>query len=172
MLEQELKKCFKSYKDFPTKGILFQDLLTVLGDPDLFERLLIKMNDCQMVQEADAIIAIDARGFFFGTGISFLSKKPLIAARKPGKLPGELLTKSYSLEYGVNSLTLQKESIKDHKKFCIVDDLLATGGTVAAVEQILIEQKKQVLGVNVVVELTDLKGREKLNSELYSQVKF
>ena len=165
-----LSSLIKDYIDFPKKGIIFKDILPVLQKPDVFLELINKMSSSEMILNSDAIIAIDARGFVFGSAISFKIQKPLILARKPGKLPGELITKSYSLEYGENSLSIQKSSIKNFKKFSIVDDLLATGGTAKSVAEILMSQEKEILGLSVVVELGDLNGRDKLGFPVISEI--
>ena len=130
------------------------------------------MSNNEICKKAEAIISIDARGFIFGTALSFLTSKPMIVARKPGKLPGNLISKSYSLEYGENSLSIQKESLKNYNNFLIVDDLLATGGTVICVANILKEQKKDVIGLSVVIELSDLKARDKLSFPVESELNF
>ena len=165
-----LSSLIKDYIDFPKKGIIFKDILPVLQKPDVFLELINKMSSSEMILNSDAIIAIDARGFVFGSAISIKIQKPLILARKPGKLPGELITKSYSLEYGENSLSIQKSSIKNFKKFSIVDDLLATGGTAKSVSEILMSQEKEILGLSVVVELGDLNAREKIGFPVISQI--
>ena len=148
-----LSSLIKDYIDFPKKGIIFKDILPVLQKPDVFLELINKMSSSEMILNSDAIIAIDARGFVFGSAISIKIQKPLILARKPGKLPGELITKSYSLEYGENSLSIQKSSIKNFKRFSIVDDLLATGGTAKSVSEILMSQEKEILGLSVELNL-------------------
>ena len=91
----ELKKYLTSYKDFPKKGIVFQDVLGILQEPDIFNELIIKMSKVDLIRSAEAIVSIDARGFLFGAAISLKTSKPLIVARKKGKLPGELVTRSY-----------------------------------------------------------------------------
>ena len=96
---------------------------------------------------AEALISIDARGFVFGSAISYQVSKPMIFARKPGKLPGELIKKNYTLEYGENSLSIQKESLNNFCSFAIIDDLLATGGTVNCVSNILKDSGKKVTGL-------------------------
>ena len=171
-LKEKLKNAIDSYKDFPEKGILFRDLLPVLQDVELFESLTKEMIKLKSVRESEAIIGIDARGFIFGTAISLLSQKPLILARKPGKLPGDIISNSYKLEYGSNTLCLQKNAIKHFNKFCIVDDLLATGGTASSVEKMLSENNKEITGLAVVVELLFLNGRQKLNSAVDSIVSY
>ena len=169
-LEQKLIENFGSYKDFPKPGIVFCDILPILTKPDIFNELIKNMSNADPIQESDALIAIDARGFIFGTAIAQFIKKPLILARKPGKLPGETLSESYELEYGTNTLCIQKKSIEPYKSFSIIDDLLATGGTVNCVSNILESYNKEVVGVIVVVELMKLGGKLKLNYPLESSI--
>lgn len=169
---ENLKNTLRNYPDFPKKGILFKDVLTIVRDPGLFSQLINKISSYDIVKNSDAIVAIDARGFIFGSALSLLIKKPVIFARKPGKLPGDLISNTYDLEYGSNTLCLQKDSLEGFNKFCIIDDLLATGGTAASVEELLLSQNKSVTGLVVVVELLDLDGRKKLKSEVGSVIKF
>ena len=122
----------------------------------------------QFLKNAEAIISIDARGFIFGSAVALESSKPMIVARKPGKLPGQLLTKEYDLEYGKNSLSIQSNALKKFNSFVIVDDLLATGGTVNCVSKMLQEQNKEVMGLITVVELNKLKGRSNLDFPVQS----
>ena len=128
------------------------------------------MANNEILRNADAIVSIDARGFLFGTALSFELSKPIILARKPGKLPGELITKSYKLEYGSNSLSIQKDSIDNFKSFAIVDDLLATGGTVSCVSEILNEANKLVTGLSVFIELKKLNGRKNFSFKVDSKL--
>ena len=110
-----------------------------------------------------AIISIDARGFIFGSAISLQASKPMLVARKPGKLPGELIKENYYLEYGNSTLSLQKESLEKFNSYAIVDDLLATGGTVNCVANLIKKNGKEVCGLVTVVELMELNGRSKFN---------
>ena len=142
LCSKELKSLIKDYPDFPKKGIIFKDVLPILQKPEKFSELIKSMSRNEICQKAEAIISIDARGFIFGTALSIQMSKPMIVARKPGKLPGNLISKSYALEYGENSLSMQQESLINYKKYLIVDDLLATGGTALCVANILKEQKK------------------------------
>ena len=128
------------------------------------------MSESPIFKNADAIISIDARGFIFGTAISFHLSKPMVVARKPGKLPGKLINRSYDLEYGSNSLAIQREAIKPYKSFAIVDDLLATGGTVNCVWDIINSKGKKITGLSVVIELKDLNAKSKLNFPVESQI--
>lgn len=172
MISRQILDSIISYEDFPKKGILFRDLIPILSKPEIFSNLIDSMSSKTMFNDADAIIAVDARGFIFGTGISLKLKKPLILARKPGKLPGELYEKKYNLEYGSNSLSIQKNSISPFQKFVIVDDLLATGGTVKCVDEIIKNAGKKVEGLSVVVELNELKAREQFSFPVFSEVSF
>ena len=172
MFTKELEKNIKSYFDFPKQGIIYRDVLPILTNPDIFKTLIDSMAEDEVLREAEAIIAIDARGFLFGAPIALKLSKPLITARKPGKLPGELLTKSYDLEYGSNSLSIQKNLIKNYKSFGIVDDLLATGGTVKSVSDIISSQDKFITGLSVVIELKELGGRDKLDFPTFSKIIF
>ena len=163
MLSSNIDNLIKNYPNFPKKGILFKDISPILADPKVFSDLIDKMSSYSFYKKADAIIAIDARGFLFGSAIGLKLSKPIVLARKPGKLPGELLQKEYKLEYGTNSLTIQKSALEIGSNFVIVDDLLATGGTVNCVNQILVDIGKNVAGLSVVVELDDLGARSKLS---------
>ena len=167
----QIKRLISSYKDFPKKGIVFKDVLEILQDPIIFKELIKNMSNVDFLLSSDAIISIDARGFIFGSAISLYTSKPLIFARKPGKLPGELVSKSYELEYGKNTLSIQKKSLEKFNSFVIVDDLLATGGTVNCVCEILSSQNKKISGLSVVVEIEKLDARSKLPFNILSQIK-
>tara|TARA_Y100000991_G_scaffold44824_1_gene31720 strand:- start:183 stop:695 length:513 start_codon:yes stop_codon:yes gene_type:complete len=167
---KKLEDLILTYKDFPKKGIEFKDVFEILQYPDIFQELILKMSSNQFLKNAEAIISIDARGFIFGSAVALESSKPMIVARKPGKLPGQLLTREHDLEYGKNSLSIQCNALKKFNSFVIVDDLLATGGTVSCVSSLLHDQRKEILGLITVVELKVLKGRSKLNFPVDSMV--
>ena len=171
-MKKKLIKFIETYKDFPEIGIEFKDILGIIQEPKIFKELIEKMSSSQIIKNAEAIISIDARGFIFGSAISLQASKPMIVARKPGKLPGELVEKNYSLEYGENTLSIQKKALKKYSSYAIVDDLLATGGTVNCVSKILESNNKEVVGVLVVVELMKLEGRLKLNYPIESSITF
>ena len=167
-----LNELIDTYKDFPKKGIEFKDVLGIIQEPKIFKELILKMSSSQIIKNADAIISIDARGFIFGSAISFQASKPMIVARKPGKLPGNLLEKNYDLEYGKNSLSIQKNALQKYNSYAIVDDLLATGGTVNCVSNLLENNNKRIEGLLIVVELLKLGGRSKLNFPVESSITF
>ena len=169
---KNLEDLISTYEDFPKEGISFKDILGITQDPVVFRKLISSMSSSQIVKNSDAIVSIDARGFIFGSAISFQSSKPMIVARKPGKLPGELVKMSYSLEYGENFLTIQKKALEKFDSYAIVDDLLATGGTVECVANLLKTNNKEVVGLLTVVELSVLKGRKKFDFPVESVISF
>ncbi len=169
---KRIHELIDTYKDFPKKGIQFKDVLGIIQEPEVFKDLIVLMSSSQIIKNAEAIISIDARGFIFGSAISLQSSKPMIVARKPGKLPGEVLKEEYNLEYGKNSLSIQKKALQKYNSYAIVDDLLATGGTVNSVSKILKRNNKKVTGLLVVVELKNLNGRSKLNLPIESSITF
>ena len=105
---EKLRNYIKSYKNFPSQGIIFRDALGILQETKIFNDLIKKMSSSKIISEAEAIISVDARGFIFGTAIALQTLKPMIVARKKGKLPGELIHRSYALEYGTDNLYVQK----------------------------------------------------------------
>ena len=169
---KKLEELITTYKDFPKKGINFKDVLEIIQEPEVFTELILKMSSSDILKKSEAIISIDARGFIFGSAIALQSSKPMIVARKPGKLPGELVTGKYNLEYGENSLSIQKNSLKKYNSYAIVDDLLATGGTVNCVVNLLKRNDKEISGLLTVVELIALKGRSKFDFPVESSISF
>ena len=169
---EKLEKLISTYENFPKIGINFRDVFEVAQHPSIFRQLISDIAKSKIIKEAEAIIAIDARGFIFGSAISIQASKPMIVARKPGKLPGELITKKYSLEYGENSLSIQKKAIKKYSSFAIIDDLLATGGTVNCISELLNINKKKIVGLLVVVELSKLNRRSRFDFPVESSIIF
>jgi len=165
---KKLEDLIITYKDFPKKGIYFKDVLEIIQYPDIFQELILEMSRSQILKNAEAIISIDARGFIFGSAVALQSSKPMIVARKPGKLPGKLITREYDLEYGKNSLSIQNNALSKYNSFVIVDDLLATGGTVNCVSNLLQKERKEIFGLLTVVELKKLGGRSKFNFPIKS----
>ena len=169
---KNLKDLIDNYKDFPKKGINFKDVLGIMQEPDIFKELIDKMSKSKIVQNSEAIISIDARGFIFGSALSLYSSKPMIFARKPGKLPGQIISRTYNLEYGTNSLSISKKALEKYGSYAIVDDLLATGGTVNCLSEILRSNNKEIAGLLVVVELMKLQARSKFKFPVESYVTY
>ena len=169
---EKLEKFISTYINYPKEGISFKDVIEIVQHPSIFKQLILEMAKSKIIKEAEALISIDSRGFIFGSAISIQAEKPMIFARKPGKLPGELVTKKYSLEYGENSLSIQKKALKKYNSFAIIDDLLATGGTVNCVSELLKNNNKEVVGLLVVAELSKLDGRSRFNFPVESSILF
>ena len=167
---EKLESLIKTYNDFPKKGIAFKDVLGIIQDSEVFRELILKMSSHHVVRNSEAIIAIEARGFIFGSAISFHSSKPMIVARKPGKLPGKLIQENYNLEYGKDSLSIQEEAIKKFSNYVIVDDLLATGGTAECVANLISKTSRKITGLSTVIELKELNGRSRLNYPVESVI--
>ena len=142
------------------KGVSFKDILGILQEPDVFRDLIFKMSSNQFIKNSDAIIAVDARGFIFGAAISLLTSKPMIVARKPGNYLVNWLKRitSWNME---KIYYRYKKALEKYNSYVIIDDLLATGGTVDCVARIP-EKQKKVLGLLTVVELVDLNGKSDL----------
>ena len=171
-MDNNFLKYIKNTPDFPKPGIIFRDILPILKEPKVFRNLIEKMSSSDFFYDCDCIIAVDARGFIFGTAVALEKSLPLVVARKPGKLPGSLKEKTYNLEYGTNSLSIQQESLNEYNNFVIIDDLLATGGTVKCINEILKEEDKNVLGLSVAIELKDLNGKKNFSFPVSSQITF
>lgn len=160
-----------TYEDFPKKGISFKDVLEILQEPEIFRELILKMSSNPIIKNSQAIISIDARGFIFGSAIALQSSKPILFARKPGKLPGKLIKQKYKLEYGENVISIQKKAINKYESFSIVDDLIATGGTARSVSQLLQKEKKIITGLLTVVDLKEFSDRDKFDFPVDSLIK-
>ena len=130
-----------------------------MHDPEVFRDLILKMSSNKVIKSSEAIISIEARGFIFGSAISLQTSKPMVVARKPGKLPGELIKENYNLEYGKSTLLIQKESLEKFNSYVIIDDLLATGGAIECVANLIRKSGKKVNGSVTIVELAELHGR-------------
>ena len=167
---KEILEYISNYDDYPQKGIIFKDLFGILREPNIFRGLIDRMASSQEIQHSDAILAIEARGFIFGSAIAFHSGKPMIVARKPNKLPGELIMKKYDLEYGSNTLAVQEKSLENYQKLCVVDDVLATGGTAKCASDLLLSAGKEVTGHSMVIEIKSLDCRKKLVNPVNSQL--
>ena len=159
-------------QDFPKKGILFRDISPLLEDKDAFKLLILKMLKEINNYKIDLIAGIDSRGFLFSTILAHQLNVGSIMIRKPNKLPGNVIEKKYELEYGYSILTLQKKRNLNGKNLLIVDDLLATGGTLKCAEDLISEVGGNVVLSIVAIELNALKGREKIQSDFFSVLSY
>lgn len=158
----DLKKFIRDIPDFPKEGIIFKDITPLLKDAAAFNKAIEIMIENYRNTEFDYIVGIEARGFLFGAPMAIRMGKGFIPIRKPGKLPGEILSKNYDLEYGSNEIEIHRDAISPGDKVLIIDDLLATGGTIAAAVQLIEELGGQVSGIGFLYELESLNGRELL----------
>jgi len=169
----DLKKYIRDIPDFPQPGILFKDITPLLQNPDAFNRVIDNFRKYYSERSVDAIVAIEARGFLFGAALAYSLRKPLIPVRKRGKLPFMTHVVTYSLEYGSDAVEIHKDGIGLGQRVVIVDDVLATGGTVAATSRLVKTAGGVVDSLAVVIELMSLMGRTQLEgTEIYSIVQY
>lgn len=159
---KELKDYVRSIPDFPEKGIIFRDVTTVLQDPDGFNLAINSMQEKLKDVDFDLILGAESRGFIFGAPIAYNLKKGFIPVRKKGKLPCQTIEESYDLEYGKATLEIHKDAIKPGQKVVIVDDLIATGGTIEAIIKLVERLGGKVEKILCLIELPELNGKEKL----------
>jgi adenine phosphoribosyltransferase len=152
----------KTIPDFPKPGILFRDVTSVLDNADGFQLSIDEMANLLKDVDYDVIAGVESRGFLFGAPIAYKDHKPFALIRKKGKLPRDTVEESYDLEYGSATIELHKDAIKPGDKVVIVDDLIATGGTVGAAAKLIERLGGEVVKMIFLIELTDLKGRENL----------
>tara|TARA_B100000965_G_scaffold366799_1_gene352251 strand:+ start:247 stop:765 length:519 start_codon:yes stop_codon:yes gene_type:complete len=155
-------------KDFPKKGIAFYDISTILSNPKEFSKVVNRMAKEVIRLKANAIVGIDSRGFIFASAVAYKLKKKLVMIRKKGKLPGKTHLISYNLEYGSNTLEIQKDMINKSDKVAIIDDIFATSGTMKASIKLVKKSQAKIKGVIVLLELDFLKGRSKFKEKLIS----
>ncbi len=169
----DLKNIIRNVPDFPKPGIQFKDITTLLLNPQAFQYTIQCFVERYKTLNIDAIVAIESRGFIFGSVIAHTLKCPLVLARKKGKLPAEKISESFALEYGWDTIEMHVDALKEEQRVVIIDDLLATGGTVSAVIK-LVEQLKAIpIEAGFVIELPTLKGRETLQPlPVFSLIQF
>ena len=160
----DLKSHIRNVKDFPKPGIMFRDITTLLKNPEAFDFTLQQLISFTKGKNINKVIGIESRGFIFGSLLAHNLKCGFIPVRKPGKLPAEKISISYSLEYGEDKLEMHKDAIQKGDKILIHDDLLATGGIMNAVCQIVEQLGGEVVQISFIVELSFLNGRDKLKS--------
>ena len=171
--DEDLKKLIREVPDFPKPGILFYDITTLLKNGPGFRRVIDALKTHYQGASVDTVIGIEARGFIFAPALAYALGAGFVPVRKPKKLPSESISVSYDLEYGSDSLEMHKDAIESGHRVLIMDDLLATGGTASAVAKLVEKTGGKIAGMGFVVELTFLKGRERLNGyDVYSLLKY
>lgn len=148
--------------DFPEEGIIFRDITSVLQDAEGFQLAIDELQKLVETVECDVIAGTESRGFLFGAPIAYNLKKPFVLVRKKGKLPRETVSQQYELEYGTAEIEMHRDSIKPGQKVVIIDDLIATGGTVEAAAKLIEKLGGEVTKMVFLIELAGLEGRKKL----------
>ncbi len=170
---EELKRKIRDIQDFPKPGIVFKDITTLLRDASCFNRAVDLLGHRYLDWDVDAVLGIEARGFIIGAALAYKLNKGVILVRKPGKLPYKTQSVDYELEYGTDSLEIHEDAIDPGQKILIADDVLATGGTVQAVVDLVRRAGGQVAECVFLAELTFLNGREKLRDvPVHSLIQF
>ena len=169
----DLKEKIRVIEGFPKEGISFKDITTLVADGEAFKESIDRIVEHLKDKNVDVILGPEARGFIFGVPVAYALGVGFVPVRKKGKLPAETVSVDYSLEYGVDVLEIHKDAIKKGQKVAIVDDLLATGGTVEAVAKLVEKVGAEVVALDFDIELTELKGRDKLEGyEIMSLVQY
>ncbi|MGN0144334.1 MAG: adenine phosphoribosyltransferase [Clostridium sp.] len=158
----ELKEKIRVIENFPKEGISFKDITTLISDAEGLKESVDKIAEHLKDKNIDVVVGPEARGFIFGVPVAYALGVGFVPVRKPGKLPGETLSMTYDLEYGTDEIQIHKDAIKPGQRVAVIDDLLATGGTIEAVTKLVKEAGGVVASVDFVIELTDLNGRDKL----------
>lgn len=157
-----LKDKIRVIDNFPKEGISFKDITTLIGDGEGLRASVDEIVKHLKDKKVDLVVGPEARGFIFGVPVAYALGVGFVPVRKPGKLPGETLSMAYDLEYGTDNLEIHKDAIKKGQRVAIVDDLLATGGTIEAVAKLVERAGGEVVSLDFVIELTELNGRGKL----------
>ena len=169
----DLKKYIRDVPDFPEPGVIFKDITPLLGNAKAFDYTISQLVEHCRDVDFDAIVPIESRGFLFGAPLARELGKPMVPVRKPGKLPAATLSTDYALEYGTNSMEIHADGLEKGQKVLILDDLLATGGTLAATARLVEMAGGVVSEISVIIELAFLEGRKNLaRYNLYSMIQY
>lgn len=175
MIKEIIKEKIRTVPDFPKKGIMFRDVTTLLQDPIGLKMCIDDFYKRYKDEKIDVIVGIDSRGFILGGALAYLLGKGFVPVRKKGKLPGKTISESYDLEYGSATLEIHTDAIKKGERIVIIDDLIATAGTMSAAINLVERLGGKVVECAIIVELPDLHGREKIERKgckLYASVEF
>lgn len=170
---EELKSIIRDIPDFPKKGIIFKDITTLLSDAASYQRMIDLLSHRYIGKGIDKVVGVEARGFIIGAALAYKLGAGIVLVRKPGKLPSETFKKTYDLEYGTDTLEMHTDAIKKGERVLIADDLLATGGTMSAVVDMVDSMGGDLVECCFMAELEFLNGRTKLPAEkVFSLLKF
>ena len=170
---EDLKNIIRDIPDFPKKGIVFKDITTLLGDAASFQRMVDLLAHRYIGKKVDKVVGVEARGFIIGAALAYKLGAGIVLVRKPGKLPAETFKKSYALEYGTDTLEIHTDAITKGERVLIADDLLATGGTMAAVVDMVAAMGAELVECCFMAELEFLNGKSRLpQGKVFSLLKF
>jgi len=170
---KDLKDIIRDVPDFPKKGILFKDITTLLADAKSYQKMIDLLSHRYIDKRIDKVVGVEARGFIIGAALAYKLGAGVVLVRKPGKLPSETYRKTYDLEYGTDTLEIHTDAIKKGERILIADDLLATGGTVSAVVDLINDMGGELIECCFMVELQFLNGRKRLPKEkVFSLLQF
>ena len=164
-LENKLKKKLRVIPDFPKKGILFQDITSITDNKKLFKEVVLEISKYIKRNKFTKIAAVEARGFIFGSAVSFKTEVPFVPIRKKGKLPGKVLKQKYQLEYGSDEIQIHKNSINERDRVLIIDDLIATGGTAFASAKLIEKCRVRSIEFYFIIDLKNIGGSQKLEKK-------
>jgi adenine phosphoribosyltransferase len=167
-----LKSAIRDVPDFPKKGIVFKDITTLLKEPRLFREAMDLFTDLCQRARPDKVVAIESRGFILGAVLADRLGAGFVPVRKKGKLPGGKIAHTYDLEYGTDCLEIHEDALQKGERTLVVDDVIATGGTAAATGQLVGRLGAELTGYAFLVELTFLKGRDKLQGQVFSLIRY
>ena len=170
MSAEDLRSKIREIPDFPKPGILFYDITTLLKDPVAYKESIDLMLEPYAGEQIDLVVGMESRGFIFSAPMAYQIDAGLVPVRKLGKLPAETISVEYALEYGSNTLEIHRDAVQPGQKVLIVDDLLATGGTVKGTIELIERLKGEVVGLAFLVELEFLKGRDRLEGRRVTSV--
>jgi len=168
----DIKKYIKDIPNFPKEGITFKDISPLLANTQAFRQVVNDITSRHTLNIPDKIVGLDARGFIFGAAVAYALEVPFVMVRKYGKLPDKCVSIGYELEYGTNTFELHKNSIINNDKVLLVDDLLATGGSVDAVSTLIKQLGAEIIALECIIELGFLNARKNLNFDIISQVTY
>jgi len=166
----DLQEKIRTVPDFPKKGIMFRDITTLLKDKAAFKEAVLKIADKYRDVKIDKIVAAESRGFIFGAALAYELNVGFVPVRKPGKLPAETLKEEYELEYGIDALEIHLDAISEGENVLIVDDLIATGGTIKAVARMVEKLGGNVIGMAFLIDLASLHGD--IGYDLFSLIQY
>jgi adenine phosphoribosyltransferase len=171
---EALKQVIRDIPDFPKEGIIFKDITPLLGDPIQFAKAVDHLKDRYAGKKIDRVVGIEARGFIFASALAYALGAGCVMVRKPGKLPYKTFQQTYDLEYGTDTVEIHQDALKDGERVVVIDDVLATGGTMAAAVDLIRENfKAEIVEAAFLIELTFLNGHENLNNlPRYSVIEF